>query len=632
MPNSALVVNPFCTETTMKPNKKKKLDIGLFFTENVEKIILILVIPLAIYIAYRGTQYEPLAWQPDALAKAAENANNTIKTSERKAVDEGVSIITYDVKATWIKAKIRSDYYRTETQWLPSLFPEKNKRTAVHVLPVKELKAQAGLGAVSINPTSPLAGSAMETGSSAMTGSTATGTRIGERWAIVTGLIPIREQLNLYVDKFSSSVLPDALRDMPTYILYDVERAEIVPGKSLDELQWQRLDFLTEFLQKRSLWSNNAVDPVDPIFFAMQVPGKFPMAYPLPPITKKFGEEVAYPPFIPMLTDSQMEVLKQNEKISERLQKEKFDIKPEDILNNPFGGSENRIGAGNSNMDGGSTIQGRNRRPRRGTTEPEEEEIKPVQVDNYLFRFLDFKVEPGKTYRYRVRLYLANPNYMLAPNYLEDETLSKEPYLITEFCAPSNMVTIPLESRVLTTNVFAADSKQPWTEPAVSIMAVHFDLADGSEWYVEKERVYRGSTINYKRQDVTNPSSEKQTTLSGMEGGSSPPSRPARGAPPSRTGTRPNETKTPGKQLDIVSEVCVLDMKGGELLYKVPTAAQKAPDLRSPGKVMVLEPSGNMIIRTVNTDLLEVETIKNPTGINNSGLERMGYMGSGMDM
>ncbi|MDR2116713.1 MAG: hypothetical protein LBP87_10090 [Planctomycetaceae bacterium] len=614
----------------MKPNKKKKLDIGLFFIENIEKIVLILVIPVAIYIAYLGTQYEPLSWQPDALVKAAENANNTIKTSERKAADEGVSIITYDVKATWIKAKIRSDYYRTETQWLPSLFPEKNKRSAVNVLSVRELKAQSGLGAVAINPASPLAIQAAEIGSSAITGNTsATNARIGERWAIITGLIPIKEQLNLYVDKFSSSVLPDALRDMPTYLLYDIERAEIVPGKSLDDLQWQRLNFLTEFLQKRSLWSGNAVDPVDPVFFAMQVPGKFPMAYPLPPITKKFGEEVAYPPYIPMLTDSQMEELKQNEKINERLRKEMFDIKPEDILDNPFSGSESRISGAGSNMDG-NMVQGRNRR-RGSTTEPEEDEIKPVQVDNYLFRFLDFKVEPGKTYRYRVRLYLANPNYNLAPNYLEDETLSKEPYLVTEFSAPSNMVTIPLESRVLTTNVFAVDSKQPWTEPAASVMAVHFDLADGSEWYLERERVYRGSTINYKNQIVTNPLLEKQTP-SDMES-SSPPSRTTTRRPPtSSSRTRPADTKTTGKQLDIVSEVCVLDMKGGEALYKVPTAAQKAPDLKSPGRVMVLEPSGNMIIRNVNTDLLEVETIKNPSGISNLGLDGMDYMGSGRDI
>lgn len=615
----------------MKPNKKKKLNIGLFFTENIEKIILILIIPLAIYIAYLGTQYEPLAWQPDALAKAAENANNTIKTSERKAVDEGVSIITYDVKATWIKAKIRSDYYHTETQWLPSLFPEKNKRSAVPVLPVKELKALAGLGAVSTNPAS-LAIQASESSSSSTMSTAATSARNGERWAIVTGLIPIREQLNLYVDKFSSSVLPDALRDMPTYILYDVERAEIVPGENSDDLKWQRLDFLTEFLKKQSLWTGSAVDPVDPTFFAPQIPGKFPMAYPLPPVTKKFSEEVAHPPLIPMLTDSQMEELKQSEKINERIRKEMFDIKPEDILDNPFGGSESRIGAGSinsSNMD----MTGRNRRTRRGS-EPEEEEIKPVQVNNYLFRFLDFKVEAGKTYRYRVRLYLANPNYRLAPNYLEDETLSKEPYLVTEFSMPSNMVTIPLASRVLTTNVFAADPKQPWTEPAASIMAVHFDLADGSEWYAEKDRVYRGSTINYKNQDVTNPLLEKQTTVSDME--SSPPrsTNRTRSTPPSpraRT-TDTKNTENTVKRLNIVSEVCVLDMRGGEALYKTPTAAQKVPDLKSPGRVMVLEPSGNMLIRTVNTDLIEVETIKNPSGVNDSGLRGMGYMGSDTDI
>jgi hypothetical protein len=203
------------------------------------------------------------------------------------------------------------------------------------------------------------------------------------------------------------------------------------------------------------------------------------------------------------------------------------------------------------------------------------------------------------------------------------------------------MVTIPLESRVLTTNVFAVDPKQPWQEPAASIMAVHFDLEDGSEWYVEKERVSRGATINYKRQEATNPILEKQTstTFDSMPenaAGSRPgqtrrPSTPSAPSPRDRGAKPPEPKKKEGtKQIDIVSEVCVLDMKGGEALYRMPSAAMKLPELKSPGKVMVLEPSGNMLIRTINSDLLEVETIKNPTATASFGGDNRGsgsYMG-----
>ncbi|MGL4594903.1 MAG: hypothetical protein ACRCUY_09270, partial [Thermoguttaceae bacterium] len=40
--------------------------------------------------------------------------------------------------------------------------------------------------------------------------------------------------------------------------------------------------------------------------------------------------------------------------------------------------------------------------------------------------------------------------------------------------------------------------------------------------------------------------------------------------------------------------------------------ARETPDLRSPGKMLVLEPSGNMVIHRLANDLIEVEKIKNP--------------------
>jgi hypothetical protein len=618
----------------MKP-KKKRFDPVQFLILHVEKIVLAIAVPLAIFIAYQGTKYKPLSWQPEELSKVADNATNTIKTSERKAVDEGVSIITYDVKATWIKAKINSEYYRTDTMWLPSLFPERIKRGKVNIFPVNDLKAQSGLGAVSVNPAM-LAeirrqssdAPALPTTSPSAPVTLATG-RLGERWAIVTGLIPVKQQLDIYVDRFASSVMPDTLRDTPMYFFYDVERAEIVSGNN--EPQWEKLDFLPEYTKKSMLWTGNVLDPVDPTFLAPFV--KFPMAYPLPPVTKKFGEEVVHLPMIPMLTESQISLLKDVEKITEKRRKEMFDVRSEDILqDNPFGSRE-RAGSGEINS-GAADGNAPNRRRRTTRDQEDEDEIKPVHVDNYLFRFFDFSVAPGKSYRYRVRLYLANPNYMLAPNVLEEEDLSKEPFLITEYCTPSNVVTIPLESRVLVTDVFAVNSSQPWQEPSASIMAVHFDLEDGSEWYVEKPRVYRGSTINYKKQEALNPALEKQlsTATPSTRGSSEISSKgSSKKTTPTKTSAKPAETKKEGtKQIDVVSDVCILDIRGGEPLYKTPTVAAKLPDLKVPGRVMVLEPSGNLLLRTVNNDSTEAETIKNPTAVAGSGREYMG-MGDGMN-
>ncbi len=53
--------------------------------------------------------------------------------------------------------------------------------------------------------------------------------------------------------------------------------------------------------------------------------------------------------------------------------------------------------------------------------------VNPNQtVPNKLFRFVDFSVEPGKTYQYRIQLWLLNPNFGLKPECLENAMTSGE--------------------------------------------------------------------------------------------------------------------------------------------------------------------------------------------------------------
>jgi len=557
------------------------------------------MIPLAIFIGLQGTKFEPLPWQPDVLRKAADDADNHIKSNERKAIDEGVSITTYDVKAQWIKAKIDPVLYRTEIKWMPSLFPEKVKRGPVEVFTVTDLKASSGLGSVAIDTANPLA---------IPLGMTPGSTNIGRRWTIVTGLIPVKKQLDLYVSTFSSSVYTSPDRDTPAYFFYDVERAEVVPDTNPNDLEWKELDVFDAIKKDQILWAGSAADPIDPTFLAPFPGGQsIPMAYPLPPVPRRFGEEVTHPPTIPMLTDTQMEDMQIQEKMQKKQIEEMLIFDKGTILkNSPY-----------ASVSGNEAELARQRK--------EAEEIPAITVTDYLFRFFDFTVEIGKTYRYRVRLYLANPNGSLSANLLEDDSLSKAPYLITEFSVPSNQVTIPLGARILSSAVYSPTPRSP--EPAVSLYVIYFDMKDGSEWYVEKERVFRGQTVNYRNQDVT-PFVNKAKLISGIEGempGSPPPTAPGGRRPPGR----PTPTSTPpaGEKMtvDLVSEVCVLDMLGGNLL---PNSAN-APVLRSPGKVLVLEPSGAVLLRKVTTDLVEIDRLKNPASVGGFGMG--GFGGSGMD-
>jgi len=68
----------------------------------------------------------------------------------------------------------------------------------------------------------------------------------------------------------------------------------------------------------------------------------------------------------------------------------------------------------------------------------------PVVGPEYrLFRFVDTTVESGKTYRYRVRVSLWNPNQGLEPRYLAEATLADDPKLPSAASNPTEPVTVP---------------------------------------------------------------------------------------------------------------------------------------------------------------------------------------------
>lgn len=577
----------------MKSTKKQKFDPGRiksFFILHGEKVALVFFVLVALYIAYLGTQYKPLDWQPTALQQAAQSADDHIKTNKRKALDEGVSIFTYDTYAAWIKAPVKPDLYKTNIQWMPPLFPEKVKRGALtkeQLFTVRDLKAGTGLGGVAINLTS-----------EAATLQNLQNPQVGKHWAVITGLIPVKEQLDIYVNTYSTSVAPDPERDTPLYWFYKVERAEVEPGMNVENLNWEELDFLPTFLENMNLWAGTAPDPVDPTYVAPV--HFFPMEYPLPPIDKPFAEEVAHPPTVPLLTQSQMQQVLEMEQLQERKMREMFQIKTNDLLNRDmFGDPANRRG------DSGGTKDG-------------DDAPKPLLVTDYLFRFFDFSVKSGKSYRYRVKLLLANPNYGLEENVLMESDLAKERFIETDPSEASNMVTIPLQSRVLATSVIPPSARTPWFEPFASLMAVHFEMEDGSEWCVDIERVFRGQTINYPNREVKNFAQDQKADAGvggpGAPGGLGGNPQPPRGGP-KPPAPRPG-AKPPGpvaddskKTVDILSDVCVLDMMGGVGLIQT---SNEALGLKSPGKILVLEPSGNMVLRKVEVDETEVELLKNP--------------------
>ncbi|MDR2346275.1 MAG: hypothetical protein LBE18_09440 [Planctomycetaceae bacterium] len=558
----------------IKPKKKKSFDIKQFFILHCEKFVVGLLAFIAVFFMYLGiTSYKSLTWQPVDLDQSSQSTRTYIDTNKRTADDEKIFVFQYDKYSEWIKLGIRLDLYKTPTVWLPLLFPERIKRDRVPLLPVENLMAAAGLGAVSIKPTGGK-------------------TQIGERWAVITGLIPIQKQRDFYVQAYAASVRPTPDQDTPRYMSYVLERAEITPDQNENNLKWNKIEAFDEIRKVLNKWNGIASEPVDPDFLAPYHyvgAGSLWMACPLPPTLKPFGKEVTQNS-IPLVSETSAERQRKSQEYDKRLQQELEQTSTDSDFRNksPFGGT--------------STTRPDN--IPRTTTENipiEEQRI----IENFLFRYIDYSVQPGKTYRYRVKLTLANPNFGMSEGDVVNIDLTKDPYLDTDFSNASNKVTIPPDSRILARTIYPPSQKTPWLEPAANVLAVYFDLNDGSEWvWGSSERVYRGSTLNIKDAVTYHPTTiDKQETR-------------AKPAPPRPTAApaAPTDTKLQPQRKDVITNMCIMDIIGGIELGKV---VQDAPTIKTPGKIMAVNNMGEIYIHNLVEDNKEIESMKT-TGTENN--------------
>ena len=88
--------------------------------------------------------------------------------------------------------------------------------------------------------------------------------------------------------------------------------------------------------------------------------------------------------------------------------------------------------------------------------------VNPNQtVPNKLFRFVDFSVEPGKTYQYRIQLWLLNPNFGLKPECLENARTSGEKVIKSPLTEPTPPVTVPHLYQILADSLTGGRNAEP---------------------------------------------------------------------------------------------------------------------------------------------------------------------------
>lgn len=116
-----------------------------------------------------------------------------------------------------------------------------------------------------------------------------------------------------------------------------------------------------------------------------------------------------------------------------------------------------------------------------------------VSVDYLMFRFFDFSAEPGKRYRYRVRLFCRNPNYNVEPNQLANEASGKRAWNFVDQADATAPLSVPNDGSLI------AGMYQPAKGPneaAAHVILIQYLKEGGKTAIKELQPLLRGQLAN----------------------------------------------------------------------------------------------------------------------------------------
>jgi hypothetical protein len=586
---------------------KLKLDrsaIREFFLQHVEKIVFAGVVVCFVAIVYGATTREMFPVMPntggeratpDDLASLAGNAQ--VSWEETVPNPPDYETIDFRQKVGLDRILIKEVPYAIGIINRP-IVEQRRKRGLPLLYEVKELRGTADRGRISMVQRAEDAATALRPGGAApfRPYDPAGNVPQGQRWVVLTGLIPIEEQFQEYYEYFKTAQVRGP-GDVPAYVGYIVQRAEVSSPDAGEPLRWSETFYSGKARRDAQLdWgsaSRMTQDVVDPRFLDPEQRLNFPLP---PSVDRGWDESVAHDPEIPLFrSDGEMYGLGEAETLEAAEHENPFDVF--DPTRTFYGAPANVYNWSDSDYDG-----------------PMEGSYMPGQVHGrtsyYLFRFFDFNVEPGKRYRYRVRLVLRNPNLGVEDRYLSPEMLADKQQIEQEvkklgaenkvsearaayrrwemvesdWTDPSELISVPRDSRLLAVSV------QPPTrvagEPRGNVMVVSWVKDLGIEAFRE-ESVQRGKVANFLncRFPETKPPRRPSKRLLGEEEGYYQPAGSL-------------QTADASSPVNYLTDTLVLDMHGGERL-------PGKDRLNRPGTILLMDLDGTLVVRHELDDLAE---------------------------
>jgi len=486
----------------------------------------------------------------------------------------------------------------------------------------------------------------------------------GRRWVVLTGLVPAHKQQEAYQQTFQNSEWFNPATDIPQYVGYRVERAEVTPDGATS--QWVKLD-VAQAVREAASWSNTLDDTIDPRFINER------LTFPLGPLASgRWGYEVVHPDLVgpPYELVRKDPTAYLNKKVTwtgrfnssagaravfvhgvgevGQMSSEPLyfavDFPSQETVDQ-FAGAESvtgtvagltrvevqwqdpgtgtmsvrtlivpllkyagtesvQEGPGESLLPGGELPgmfpgmpQARTTRGARAAASIVETGEGTDGLPEYtLFRFFDFNVEPGKKYRYRVRLILANPFYSLEPKYLNEEmkklreqvaaeyhakmaagdrvgaatALAKWAYMETPPSEESEPIGVPPDTQLLAASV--SPPLRAVGEPSATVMVVRWVESNGEEAFEVFGDIKRGTVPNYPGRQFP-PGGEQEETKTSL---------PLRAPASESAGTF---------TVDYITNAVILDLRGGGRL------PGRDADIAAPGRILLLQPDGTLEVR-----------------------------------
>ena len=545
-----------------------------FFAAHCEKMGLAFIVLVCGYLVFCGYLQEVTDDTPDNIRNLTQKAQTNIQSTSWDAVaSDRVQTIDFQERATKIKENIQVAHYvigpfkdlttnpRT-TRSDPQLYTVEELEVTGGFEPVALRVRQTGrerpttmtrtkgadydedvvhLMALPTNVREKFTGSGQKK-RGAMGGTRTSGMGMGmsgnsdkaeaRPFVSILGIVPLRRQMNEYKRCFKDADGYVVQRDFPRYAYHYIRRREIgpdgKPGKWKGEEYFHTLKAVTiantwqsttpEIADRQYLYAKNGprggggggmeVGAGGRSQWGRSWPG---LHWPLPPLLLCDISPFALHSKVPA------EQLDLGRMGMGRMMEEELD--PNDITDDAptagrgrTGGFINRAGPGGMGGLGGEFgMMGRG-----NATE---------MAEHVLFRIFDFKVTPGKTYQYSVRLLVEDANNPdprkggVAPplktldmdvieriRKLENESPAKKHYRTTEWSSVSPPVTVP-NGR----NVFAGkpeplrlikirDRTYPKSAARINTIGVMWDANKQLEVYHE-DTVTRGSAVNMKGKD-----------------------------------------------------------------------------------------------------------------------------------